>query len=154
MAARSSTFVGPVLRDHPLWHRYNGIKARCHNANHSRYKDYGARGIAMCERWRNSFAAFIEDVGPQPSPKHTLDRIDNDKGYEPGNVRWATSKEQSRNTSRNVYITVGDKTLTVRDWEAHNGVGRGAYQRRIDLGWDHVKAVTLPLTPGKPLRTR
>lgn len=69
---------------------------RCLNRNHARWADWGGRGIKVCEEWRK-FERFIADVGLRPSSKHSLDRIDNDGNYEPGNVRWATSKEQSRN---------------------------------------------------------
>jgi len=72
---------------------------RCHNPNHNRYNDYGGRGIFVHDEWRTEggFQKFMEYVGPKPSPELTLDRIDNDKGYEPGNLRWATRSEQQRN---------------------------------------------------------
>jgi hypothetical protein len=71
---------------------------RATNPNNQQFKDYGGRGIKVCERWRNSFAAFFADVGPKPTPKHTLDRYPNNDGnYEPRNVRWATRKEQAQN---------------------------------------------------------
>lgn len=72
---------------------------RCHNDKHKQYMDYGGRGIAVCEEWRGEGGAakFIEHIGPKPSPDLTLDRIDNDRGYEPGNVRWATRKQQAAN---------------------------------------------------------
>lgn len=83
---------------HPLYAVWVGMKDRCCNPNCGGYKNYGGRGIVVCERWRNDFAAFIADMGPRPSPKHTLDRYpDNDGNYEPGNVRWATAKEQANN---------------------------------------------------------
>jgi len=70
---------------------------RCTNPNIRFYEDYGGRGITVCDRWLWSYEAFILDVGRKPSSKHTLDRVDNDRGYEPGNVRWATQSEQLRN---------------------------------------------------------
>jgi hypothetical protein len=73
------------------------MKARCHNPRHPGFPGYGACGIVVCDRWRESFIAFFADVGPKPSPEHTLERIDNDGSYEPGNVRWATWKVQSEN---------------------------------------------------------
>lgn len=76
---------------------WSNIKTRCLNTNNSRYKDYGGRGISFCDRWKY-FSAFYEDMGDKPTPKHSLDRIDNDGNYEPDNCRWATATEQSRNT--------------------------------------------------------
>lgn len=71
--------------------------ARCHNPAHPSYKHYGARGIAVYDEWRASFQAFLDHVGLKPHPYLTLERIDNDKGYEPGNVKWASRKEQRAN---------------------------------------------------------
>lgn len=106
----------------PLYGTWSGIKSRCHNPNDESYKSYGARGIEMCERWRNSFEAFLADIkelGPKPSPAHSLDRWpDNNKGYEPTNVRWATKKEQADNTRRNVLITAFGKTQNATQWAA------------------------------------
>lgn len=81
-------------REYAAW---VNMRHRCHNPRNKSYPYYGGRGIAVCEQWRTSFAAFITDVGPRPSPRHTLDRIDNAGDYEPGNVRWATWKEQRAN---------------------------------------------------------
>lgn len=80
------------------------IKDRCYRPTDKSYHNYGGRGIGMNEAWRNSYEAFLNGVGRAPSPQHSLDRIDNDKGYEPGNVRWTTQKQQLRNTRRNVLI--------------------------------------------------
>lgn len=80
--------------EHRAW---KSMKDRCLNPNDKRYADYGGRGIGVCERWRASFEAFYKDVGPKPDPTLTLDRINNDGNYEPGNVRWATWREQRLN---------------------------------------------------------
>ena len=82
-----------------------GVIYRCHNEKAPQYQRYGGRGITVCERWRNSFEAFLADMKNAPSAAHSIERIDNDKGYEPSNCRWATSAEQSRNVSTNVLTT-------------------------------------------------
>jgi hypothetical protein len=76
---------------------WSGMKQRCFNPKAYGFIYYGARGISVCERWRNNFEAFLADMGLKPSPEHSLDRIDNDGDYEPGNCRWATPKEQQAN---------------------------------------------------------
>lgn len=82
---------------HPLYATWQSIKTRCFNSTHPSYRNYGARGISMAPEWRNDFELFAKSVGDKPSPKHSLDRIDNDGNYEPGNVRWATAVEQATN---------------------------------------------------------
>ncbi len=85
---------GKMSVEYRCWVR---LKQRCYNKNHQDYKNYGGRGIAVCKLWRESFAAFLKDVGRKPSLDLSLDRIDNDGNYEPGNCRWATRSQQQRN---------------------------------------------------------
>lgn len=89
---------------HELYHVYMDMVGRCHRPTHPRYSDYGGRGIQVCVEWRDNFWTFVRDVGERPQGKtpsgraiYSLDRIDNDGDYEPGNVRWATPQEQSLN---------------------------------------------------------
>lgn len=93
------------------------MRYRCSNPNGKNYADYGGRGIKVCERWEN-FENFVADVGERPSAAYSLDRIDNHKGYEPGNVRWATRKEQANNTRRNLI----SKSEGWRAMKVHNKV--------------------------------
>lgn len=81
----------------PEYTAWLNLKRRCTDPNHPSWKDYGGRGITVCDAWLASFAAFLGDVGQRPSPLHTIDRLDNDKGYEPGNCAWRTRREQQRN---------------------------------------------------------
>ena len=108
---------------HPLYAVWRTMIARCHCSTNDSYSGYGARGIAVCDRWRfgengmHPLECFAADMGAKPSPKHSIDRIDNDKGYEPGNCRWATAKEQVQNTRRSVkakmIVTLHLQGLTV-----------------------------------------
>ena len=81
----------------PEYGSYQGMKDRCYNKNSERYADYGGRGITVCDRWLESFDNFYADMGARSSPRHSLDRIDNNSDYEPNNCRWATNSEQTRN---------------------------------------------------------
>ncbi len=97
--------------EHKTW---AGMKARCLNPNNKFWPNYGGRGITVCDRWLNSFEAFYEDMGPKPSPKHSIDRIDVNGNYEPGNVRWATDSEQMQNVRHNVRVTFqGDDVVLI-----------------------------------------
>lgn len=123
---------------HAIW---LGIIVRCEDKNHHTYPRYGGRGITICERWRNSFEAFLADVGNRPSPDHSIDRIDNNKGYEPGNVRWATQKEQCRNTSKNRIISIDGVSRCVAEWAEVMGFPPNIIHDRLRLGWNERDAV-------------
>lgn len=94
---------------------------RCENPNNPKYRIYGARGITVCRRWRNSFEAFYADMGPQPY-RHTIDRRDNDGNYEPSNCRWATKKEQGRNRRGNRIIEIDGQRMCLIEWCEKLGV--------------------------------
>lgn len=131
----------------PEYQALVSLIARCEDQKNKRYKDYGGRGVTVCERWRNSPQAFLADVGQRPSPKHSLDRYPNVNGnYEPGNVRWATSKEQNRNMRTNRLVTAFGETLCLAEWAERYGVNRWTLDRRIvRRGMDPELALTMPL---------
>lgn len=119
---------------HPLRSIWSGIKLRCLNPRARNYAAYGGRGIIVCDKWKNSFEAFVADVGDRPSPKHSLDRIDNERGYEPGNVRWATQKEQARNARHNIWLTYNGRTMLMTEWADELGVSRQTMSHRYHKG--------------------
>lgn len=101
--------------EYRIWRR---MMDRCENTNASDYRHYGGRGIKVCQQWRGAFAAFLSDMGPRPSQGHTLERTNNSRGYEPGNCKWATRSEQSRNKRRQKNNTSG---VTGIRWNAELG---------------------------------
>lgn len=142
--AKTPTKYGPVRADRiPEYGIWQGIKRRCERETDHEYKYYGGRGIRMCDRWRNNFQAFREDMGPRPSSRHEIDRIDNNGNYEPGNCRWATRKQQMRNTRKNHIITVGDKSMTMVEWSEVSGIQTILIHARLRAGWSEQDAVTI-----------
>src|SRR6516162_1801432 len=99
----------------PTYHTWAGMKSRCTNPLHKNYSLYGGRGIIVCERWLNSFEAFLADMGEKPAKK-SLDRINNDGPYSPENCRWASQKQQCRNSKINRLITCNGVTKTIIEW--------------------------------------
>jgi hypothetical protein len=130
-------------KDRRLYCVWMTIKQRCYDQSSCEYPNYGGRGIVMCSRWRESFAAFRDDMG-YPPPKHSIERIDNGGNYEPSNCKWATMAEQSRNKRNNHQITHNGETLVIRDWSLRLGGNRSLVARRLMLGWSIERAVTTP----------
>lgn len=121
-------------RKHPLGNVYRGMLRRCHDEKHHAYKYYGARGIAVCDRWRESFQAFVDDMGSRPSDRHSIDRIDVNGNYEPSNCRWATAIEQAENQRVKLVVnvaTIKGVTRTVGEWCRKLGISENAKAKVI-----------------------
>lgn len=125
--------------------RYNMI-TRCMPLSPDR-ANYADRGISVCQRWLDSFSNFLADMGPRPSPDHSIERIDNDRGYEPGNCRWATRAEQGANKRTNRLITAGGETLTLKQWSDRTGINKQTLRGRLRIGWPDEKVVGEPVDP-------
>jgi hypothetical protein len=128
----------------PEYKVWKEIKRRCHNPNASDFKYYGGRGICVYNRWLTSFVNFINDMGPRPSDKHSLERRDNNKNYCKSNCYWATRKEQGNNTRRNKMITYNGHTLTLSQWCDKLGLNRKTVGARlVQYNWTIQKALSI-----------
>lgn len=117
-------------REYQIW---ENMKARCYNKHNVNYKNYGGRGISVCDRWKNSFGAFLEDMGRRPSDLHSLDRYpDVDGDYEKSNCRWATKSEQCRCKRNNVWIEHNGVKMVITDWAKDLSVSPPALKYRIN----------------------
>lgn len=116
------------------------MKTRCFNPNSQQYYNYGARGITVCKRWLK-FENFHADMGDKPDGM-SLERINNDGNYEPGNCRWATAKEQQANTRLTVRVTINGETSSLSEWCRRYGLKFHRVWRRIEAGMDPIEAVT------------
>lgn len=149
IAERSRTHgqSGKLTRtsEYSIW---GGMKQRCFNPDADSYPSYGGRGITICDRWLESFEAFYADMGPKPSPTHSIERKDNNGNYEPSNCCWATLQEQSRNRRSSTAVTIDGRTQTVTDWAREVGCPPMLIFARLHKGWDAKRAVYAPkMTP-------
>ena len=119
------------------------MRQRCEYERHKSYARYGGRGIRVCDEWKD-FSSFLRDMGERP-PGLTIGRIDNERGYEPGNCRWETQKEQQNNRSSNRLLTAFGRTQTVTQWADESGIARSTIEKRLDqMKWSVERAVTAP----------
>lgn len=117
------------------------MKQRCYNPKCNRYHTHGERGITVCERWRESFEAFLEDMGTRPSKGLSIERRDNNGNYESGNCYWATRKQQARNKRTTMFLTVNGETKPVSQWAEESGINYHTLRARIKSGWTAERAI-------------
>lgn len=131
-------------KEYRIWASMVG---RCRNPKDPRYSRYGGRGISVCDEWvsPDGFVVFISHIGPRPSSSHSLDRIDNEKGYVPGNVRWASASEQQNNKGSNRKITYDGKTQNMSQWAREKGMSCQTLSSRLRNGWTIDRAINTPI---------
>jgi hypothetical protein len=123
---------------------WNAMKQRCLNPSNPQYRNYGGRGITVCSRWLESFLNFLEDVGTAPSrgKSWSIERIDNEGNYEPGNCRWATVRDQSRNKRTNVWVYLHGERMLLTHAIDKLGIPRSTVLMRIHRGWSIDRALS------------
>lgn len=117
--------------EYAIW---RSMRVRCNQPDSPHYKRYGARGISVCDQWNASFENFLADMGPRPSKRHSLDRIDNNAGYEPGNCRWASWEEQANNKRWTVKVTVHGEMMGAAEAARKYGCPYSTFKRRLSRG--------------------
>lgn len=133
---------GKGSREYYIW---TGLKQRCLNPKSKDFHKYGARGIQVHPPWIHDFVTFLRDVGRCPGPGYSLDRYpDNDGNYEPGNVRWATTSEQNRNTRVNRILTLHGRSQCLAAWADELGIGHRVIRTRKRRGWSDERTLTTP----------
>lgn len=130
----------------PEYEAWANMTGRCRNPKHTGWKYYGARGILVCEEWlgRGGFDVFIAHIGERPHKGLSIDRIDNERGYEPGNVQWATIDQQARNKRSNHWIEINGERKLLRDWAEIYDIDETTIIHRIERGMSEQDAVTVP----------
>lgn len=141
LASKASTRHG--MWNSPEYIAWAQMIQRCHNSRSNSFSNYGARGISVCDKWRESFIDFLADVGIRPTKNHSIDRYpDNDGNYEPGNVRWATRRQQQRNTRYSKRVIYNGKPSCITDLAERAGVNRSLVYSRLKQGWTIDRALS------------
>jgi hypothetical protein len=140
-SARVRTHGKSETSEYRIWVQ---MKDRCSNPKIRNYPKYGGRGITVCERWKDSFESFYSDMGPRPSLEHSIDRINNDGNYEPGNCRWSTRLEQARNRRNSFRVTYDGVTMSLQMWSEETGIHWKTMRHRLQRGWSTKAALFTP----------
>jgi hypothetical protein len=130
---------------HAEYAAWLSMKRRCLLPTVKEYSRYGGRGIRVCSAWLESFVTFLSDMGPRPSPQHSLDRVNNDGNYEPSNCRWATRSEQGRNKRTNVVVEFQGQSACLAEWSDIVHIPAGVLSARLRAGWSIEDALTRPV---------
>ncbi len=133
----------------PEYQAWAGMVSRTTNPHNVRFARYGGRGIKICEQWRHSPETFYANMGPRPSPKHTIERVNNDGDYAPDNCIWALKSAQNRNHSGNHWVTFKGERLCLMDWALRTGINFGTLRGRLVRGWSVEMALTIPVNRAK-----
>jgi hypothetical protein len=129
----------------PEYRAWSSLIQRCGNPNDRSYENYGGRGLQVHLPWKRDFSLFLKEVGPRPSEAHSLDRKDNSLGYVPGNVRWATGAQQSRNKRTSRMLTFQGRTQCLTDWATELGISKKTLHQRLTDGMSVERALTQTL---------
>lgn len=146
LAQRSRTHGHTISgRSSAEFRAWSGMKRRCLRPQSKDWPNYGGRGIKVCDRWVDSFAAFLADMGSRPSPSHSIERLDVNGNYEPGNCVWATAKEQQRNRRDNVRLHAFGDERCVAEWAEKAAPADATIRGRLKLGWEPENAISKPV---------
>jgi hypothetical protein len=129
----------------PEYTAWDNIKSRCYHETRRDYHRYGGRGIRVCDEWLHDFEQFYRDMGPKPTPKHQIDRINNDGDYSASNCRWATQIVNANNKRNNVRYCYKGMKKTAMEWAKHLGISRKTFTTRICRGWTIKRAIEEPI---------
>lgn len=152
-AASKTHGLSHKCREYNSW---QNMLRRCKTSTHPDYPCYGGRGISVCERWDSpaGFINFLSDMGRSPGRGYSVDRLNVNGNYEPGNVRWATQKQQMQNVRKNVRVTVGERTEVLSEWIRELGLHSASIYYRMRHGMSPLEAITRKSHKGKPLRSK
>lgn len=135
----------------PEYNAYRQMIQRCYNTNRKDYKYYGGRGIKVYSGWIGNYSAFITHVGRKPTPQHSLDRIKNDEGYFPGNVKWSTQTEQLRNQQKTIIIEFNGRTQSLSQWAEETKINYKTLVQRMKMGWSIEHMLTIVPKKGQKI---
>lgn len=136
-----------------LYYIHKEMVRRCTDPTYKRYADYGGRGITVDPKWIGNLQAFIDDIGPRPTPRHSVDRKDNNAGYSKENCRWATQLEQNNNTRVNRPITANGRTQNLSQWAHELGRSPSSLHWRLTAGWSEEATINTPFKASRSTKS-